>query len=191
MSEGLGSLSEEDVQRVALLIERLSESTFDFLQLEVGDLKVTIGKGDAVPAPAPNPTAPTASVVSVPRPALDQSPPPPAVPPAPAASPIQAATAEAASAVQDGTLAITTPILGIFYAQSEPGAAPFVTLGSEVTEDTTVALIEVMKTYNAVQAGVRGTIVEIAVENAQMVEFKQVLFRVRPHPGPSAPHSPA
>jgi acetyl-CoA carboxylase biotin carboxyl carrier protein len=55
-----------------------------------------------------------------------------------------------------------------------------VTVGSQVNEDTTVALIEVMKTFNAIPAGRRGTIVEVCVQNAQMVEFAQVLFRIRP-----------
>jgi acetyl-CoA carboxylase biotin carboxyl carrier protein len=83
-------------------------------------------------------------------------------------------------ALAEGLVAITSPILGVFYAQPQPGADPFVTVGSEVQEDTTVALLEVMKTFNAVPAGVRGTIVEICATNAQMVEFGQPLFRVRP-----------
>ncbi len=52
--------------------------------------------------------------------------------------------------------------------------------GAEVNEDTTVCLIEVMKTFNAMTAGVKGVITEICVKNAQMVEYGQVLFRVRP-----------
>ena len=49
MSDTLSSLKEEDVRQLALLIESLEQSTFDYLQLEVGDLKVTIGKGGAPP----------------------------------------------------------------------------------------------------------------------------------------------
>jgi biotin carboxyl carrier protein len=70
--------------------------------------------------------------------------------------------------------------MGMFYAQPEPGAPSFVTVGSTVNEDTTVALVEVMKTFNAVSAGVRGKVVEICAQNAQLVEFGQVLFRVVP-----------
>jgi acetyl-CoA carboxylase biotin carboxyl carrier protein len=68
----------------------------------------------------------------------------------------------------------------MFYAQPEPGSPPFVSIGAEVKEDTTVCLIEVMKTFNAMTAGVQGVITEICAESAQMVEYGQVLFRVRP-----------
>ena len=70
--------------------------------------------------------------------------------------------------------------MGMYYAQSEPGAAPFVSIGQTVEESTTIALIEVMKTFNAVPAGIRGKIVEICVQNSQLVEFGQVLYRVMP-----------
>jgi biotin carboxyl carrier protein len=79
-----------------------------------------------------------------------------------------------------GAIEIKSPIMGMFYAQPEPGAPSFVTVGSTVNEDTTVALVEVMKTFNAVSAGVRGKVVEICAQNAQLVEFGQVLFRVVP-----------
>jgi acetyl-CoA carboxylase biotin carboxyl carrier protein len=71
-------------------------------------------------------------------------------------------------------------LLGRFYSQPEPGAAPFVTVGSDVNEDTTVGLIEVMKTFNAVRAGVSGTVTEICAQDAELVEYGQVLLRVRP-----------
>jgi acetyl-CoA carboxylase biotin carboxyl carrier protein len=70
--------------------------------------------------------------------------------------------------------------MGMFYAQPEPGAPPFVAIGTEVKKDTTVCLIEVMKTFNAMTAGVNGVITEICAENAQLVEYGQVLFRARP-----------
>lgn len=84
------------------------------------------------------------------------------------------------AAPADGAVPIVAPLLGRFFAQPEPGAPPFVSVGAEVTADTTVGLIEVMKTFNAVPAGVNGTIVETCVQDAQLVEYGQVLFRVRP-----------
>ena len=176
MSDGLGSLTQEDVQRVALLIESLSQSTFDFLQLEIGDLKVTIGKGDVVPGPS-SAAHPAAAAHTTPSAAAE-----PAAPAAsPAASPVRPASPGGAAAGGQGdTVAITSPILGIFYAQSQPGAPPFVTLGSAVTEDTTVALVEVMKVFTAVCAGVQGVVTEICVQDGQLVEYGQVLFRIRP-----------
>jgi acetyl-CoA carboxylase biotin carboxyl carrier protein len=75
---------------------------------------------------------------------------------------------------------IDAPMLGTFYRAEGPGRAPFVEVGSEVEPDTTVGIIEVMKMMNSVPAGVAGTIVEICRENAELVEFGQPLFRVRP-----------
>ena len=62
----------------------------------------------------------------------------------------------------------------------EPGAPPFVTVGQQVTEDTTCGLIEVMKVFNSVRAGVKGTIVEVVAANGGFVEFGQTLFIVKP-----------
>jgi acetyl-CoA carboxylase biotin carboxyl carrier protein len=86
----------------------------------------------------------------------------------------------AAPAAPAGTIEIKAQIMGMFYAQPEPGAPPFVAIGAEVKEDTTVCLIEVMKTFNAMTAGVKGVITEVCAENSQLVEYGQVLFRARP-----------
>jgi acetyl-CoA carboxylase biotin carboxyl carrier protein len=164
VSEGLSALKEEDVERLARLIESLDSSTFDYLQLQVGDVKVTIGKG-AVPMSAAAVAAPdTPSYVSPPRHASAPAPP----------------AASVAPTAPAGTIDIKAQIMGMFYAQPEPGAPPFVAIGAEVKEDTTVCLIEVMKTFNAMSAGVKGVITEICAQNAQLVEYGQVLFRIRP-----------
>jgi len=170
VSDGLSALKEEDVQRLVRLIESLDSSTFDYLQIQVGDMKVTIGKG-AVPMSAPAVAAPD-------MPAYAPPPSPLAAPP----PPVQTTSPgkRAAGAAPAGTIEIKSQIMGMFYPQPEPGSPPFVSIGAEVKEDTTVCLIEVMKTFNAMTAGVKGVITEICAENAQMVEYGQVLFRVRP-----------
>ena len=164
------TLSEDEVRQIGRIIDILNQSAFDHLQLEFGDLKLSIGKGHAGQAapvpPAPPPAAATAGAVSSAR--------------SPAAAPTPAAKA---AAVEDGTVAVTAPLLGRFYSQPEPGAAPFVTVGSDVNEDSTVGLIEVMKTFNAVRAGVSGTVTEICAQDAELVEYGQVLLRVRPRSG--------
>ncbi len=181
MNKPLSTLTDDEVRQITLLVETLEQSTFDFLQLELGDLKVTIGKGSAPPgmngtpvaiAPAAEAKAPVA--VSAPS----QSPvaPPPAAPAQQAAPLVQRNDA----AAQDGTVAVVSPMLGRFYAKPEPGAAPFVSVGSEVTPDSTVALIEVMKVFTAVSAGVRGIVTEICVQDEQLVEYGHVLIRIRP-----------
>jgi acetyl-CoA carboxylase biotin carboxyl carrier protein len=180
VSDGLSELKEEDVQRLARLIESLESSKFDYLQLQVGDLKVTLGKG-AAPASASavaTPDAPDAPAYAPPPRLLAIQPPPAVAAPPPAQT--TPSGKRAASAAPTGTIEIKAQIMGMFYPQPEPGSPPFVSIGAEVKEDTTVCLIEVMKTFNAMTAGVKGVITEICVENAQLVEYGQVLFRVRP-----------
>jgi len=173
VSDTKSPLSDDDVQQITKLVETLENSSFDFLQVEMGDLKVTLGKGDAPPVGAAPVAAPVPAAVAAAVPAAAQ-------PAAPAPAPVPATPPPPTAPAEDGTVAITAPMLGRFYAQSEPGADPFVKVGGEVTEETTVALIEVMKLFTNVPANVRGTVTEVCVANEEMVEYGQVLFRVRP-----------
>ena len=161
-------LSEDEVRQIGRIIDILNQSEFDHLQLELGNLKLTIGKGGAAPAAYPTqaPSAPAHAPAAVTSTAASSA----------AAAPRTASKNEP----KDGTVAVTAPLLGRFYSQPEPGAAPFVTVGSEVTEDATVGLIEVMKTFNAVRAGVSGTVTETCVQDSALVEYGQALLRVRP-----------
>jgi acetyl-CoA carboxylase biotin carboxyl carrier protein len=74
--------------------------------------------------------------------------------------------------------AITAPMLGVFYRGPAPGRPPFVAEGDTVTPDTTVAIIEVMKLMNTVEAGVHGVVREICVADGATVEHGDVLFRL-------------
>jgi acetyl-CoA carboxylase biotin carboxyl carrier protein len=80
----------------------------------------------------------------------------------------------------DGAQAIPAPMLGTFYRAEGPGRAPYVEVGAQVTPDTIVCLIEVMKMMSSVKAGVAGTVVEVCADNAQLVEYGQPLFRIAP-----------
>ncbi len=176
MTNVLSSLSDDEVRQIAQLVETLDRSTFDFLQVEMGELKLTIGKGAAPPTIGA--TAPVAAVQPAPAAAVALA---PAVAVAPLAVPVQSPpVARSTAPSQDGTVAIVAPIMGRFYAQPEPGAAPFVSVGAAVHKDTTVGLIEVMKVFNAVPAGVSGIVTEICVQDAEIIEYGQVIFRVRP-----------
>ncbi|WP_104732618.1 MULTISPECIES: acetyl-CoA carboxylase [Helicobacter] len=73
---------------------------------------------------------------------------------------------------------VVSPIPGTFYRKPNPDAAPFVEVGSEVNEDTTLCLVEVMKTFNEIKAGAKGKITEIRAENEQFVNPGDVLFVV-------------
>jgi len=170
-------LDSADIEAVTRLMDSLNGSNCDFLQVEIGDMKLTIGRGEppqfastAQAAPRAQASAPA---VAAPAPA----PAPAAVASAPAAAVKPAASA--AAAIAEGT-AITASIMGRVYLKPEPGAAPFVTVGSVVEEGTTVALTEVMKMFTPVLAGVRGIVTEVCVADSDFVEFGQTLFRVKP-----------
>jgi biotin carboxyl carrier protein len=75
---------------------------------------------------------------------------------------------------------IRSPIPGVFYRRPSPEAEPFVDVGSPVEVNTTVALVEVMKQFFDVPAGVVGTIAGVEVPDAEMVDAGQVLFTVNP-----------
>lgn len=74
---------------------------------------------------------------------------------------------------------VISPMVGTFYAAPAPDAPPYVQVGDQVTEDTIVCIVEAMKLMNEIEAEVRGTIVEVLVENGQLVEYGQPLFLVK------------
>jgi acetyl-CoA carboxylase biotin carboxyl carrier protein len=162
-------LTEDDVLHILKLID---ESKFDYFQLEVGELKITVSKGDPIPIPSSPQSAPVA------QPARAAAVEPPKV--TPVAPPNTAPNVDAKAAAAEGLLPITAPLLGTFYVAPEPGAPPFVQVGAAITEDTTVGLIEVMKVFNSVRSSVKGTVVQVAAQNGQFVEYGQTLFLVRP-----------
>ncbi|MEN2464738.1 acetyl-CoA carboxylase biotin carboxyl carrier protein [Ornithinibacillus sp. JPR2-1] len=74
---------------------------------------------------------------------------------------------------------ITSPMVGTFYSAPNPDSDPFVSVGSSVSKDTVVCIVEAMKLFNEIEAEVNGEIVEILVENGELVEYGQPLFRVK------------
>jgi len=138
-------------QDVAEITRLLEESQFEELHLEQDGLKITLRRSGAPPAAA---TAPRVSEA-----------------PAPAAP---------AHTGADAGLIVNAPFVGIFYRAPKPGAAPFVDVGTDVTEDTIVGIIEVMKLMNTVRAEVRGTVAQVLVEDGAVVEYGQALLRITP-----------
>jgi len=137
---------------VAEITRLLEESQFDELHLEHAGFKLTLKRGAALRREEASASAPAAS-------------------PAPAS---------AASASDGSVLEVTAPFVGIFYRAPRPGAPPYIEVGSQVEEDTTVGIIEVMKLMNAVRAEVSGTVFEVLVEDGAVVEYGQVLLRIAP-----------
>ena len=98
---------------------------------------------------------------------------------APASSPVTV-TAAAPAAVDvmdaDHPGAVTSPMVGVAYLSPEPGAAPFVTVGSKVAQGQTLLLIEAMKTYNQIKATRAGTVTRILIESGMPVEYGEPLM---------------
>jgi len=94
-----------------------------------------------------------------------------------------ASTAPTAPAPSAGPqlLEIKSPMVGTFYQSPEPAAQPYVKVGSRVNVGQVVCIIEAMKIMNEIESEVGGVIREVTAQNAQPVEFGQVLFRVDPH----------
>jgi acetyl-CoA carboxylase biotin carboxyl carrier protein len=72
-------------------------------------------------------------------------------------------------------------MVGTFYAQPEPGAEPYVRVGSRIASGQTVCIIEAMKIMNEIEAELGGVVREVCVDDASPVEYGQVLYRVDPN----------
>ncbi|EKH7759758.1 acetyl-CoA carboxylase biotin carboxyl carrier protein [Staphylococcus pseudintermedius] len=98
------------------------------------------------------------------------------------AEPVQvnAASIDTPTTEADASLkTITAPMVGTFYKSPSPEESAYVQIGDQVTPDTTVCILEAMKLFNEIQSEVAGEIVEILVEDGQMVEYGQALFKVK------------
>jgi acetyl-CoA carboxylase biotin carboxyl carrier protein len=153
-----------DRRKIEELIRLVEES--DVSELTVSGLfgSVRIVKSSAVAAP---------TVVAAPA----------TVPVAPVAAPGAETSDEEEAAPDDrdsGLVPIVSPMVGTFYAAPSPDAAAFVRQGDHVSKGQVVCIVEAMKLMNEIESEVSGTIVRVAVENAQAVEFGQALFMVEP-----------
>jgi acetyl-CoA carboxylase biotin carboxyl carrier protein len=158
-------------REVQEILRTFQRSGWTAMTLELHGLRVSVGRdgpptGAAQPAPAP--VAPAVA-----------PPPPPEPPPAPT-SPALAPPQPAAGVDTTGCEAVRSPAVGAFWLAPAPGQPPFVEVGQTVERDQQVAIVEVMKLMNPVVAPVAGEVVEVCARNAEMVEYDQVLFWIRP-----------
>ena len=108
--------------------------------------------------------------------------------PATESAPAATATTEAALAqpladVPAGLVAVRAPMVGTFYLRPSPDQPPFITVGGTVQAEDTVCLVEVMKMFNSVKAGVTGTVERIVVDNGKTVQHDQIVLLIRPTQG--------
>jgi acetyl-CoA carboxylase biotin carboxyl carrier protein len=152
-----------DPATIRELAQILRESDLTEIELVDNDMRVKLVRQVTVAAMA----MPVAAAPAAAAPAAASATPAAAVP---------AATAGADDADHPG--AVTSPMVGVAYLSSEPTAAPFVTVGSKVTQGQTLLLIEAMKTYNQIKAPRAGTVTRILVESGTPVEFGEPLMIV-------------
>jgi len=155
-----------DVKTVESLVALMTEHDLSEIYLRDGNQHVRLRRGATMPGGVPA-TVAVAPALPV---AMAQT--------APASTPTS--KAESAAATKKNLVEIKSETVGTFYAQAKPGEPPFAKLGDRVTPNKVIGLIEVMKTYNEVQANCTGVIVEVLAENGKYVDFNEVLFRVDP-----------
>ena len=83
------------------------------------------------------------------------------------------------TSAESGLEVITSPFVGTFYSQSAPGKPAFVKVGDRVTKGQVVCILEAMKIMNEIEAEISGEVVEVCVDNENLVEFGQPLFKIR------------
>ena len=156
-----------DIDFVESLIRMLDESSLDNLEIRRGGTRIRLSKsagGNAAASmsPANNAAPDAAPVVPSAPPQEEQAPSPPAGP------------------ASTDLVEVTSPMVGTFYRAPSPEAAPYVEVGSTVATGDALCVIEAMKLMNELECETSGRIAEICVDNAEPVDFGQVLFRVDP-----------
>ena len=155
-----------DVERIRQLVEMMKEHDLNEVSLKHGDRRIRLRR-KAEPAPV---------VVSAPAAA-------PGVMPAVAAAPVPAAapatpTPPAEAVDGDNISVVTSPMVGTFYSKPNPNAETYVKVGDHVEADTIVCVVEAMKMFNEIPAGISGKVVAVLVKNEEAVDVNKPLFKV-------------
>lgn len=145
-----------NVDRIRRLIDLMKEYDLSEVDLKQSEQQIRLVRGGVAPlVAAPLAAAPVTATASV------------------------GASAPAAADADGPHIAIIkSPMVGTFYNRANPKSEPFVKVGSAVSADTTVCIVEAMKVFNEIPAEIRGTIVAVLVENEQPVDFGRPLFKV-------------
>jgi acetyl-CoA carboxylase biotin carboxyl carrier protein len=148
-----------DLRKIKKLIDLLEESNLAELEIKEGEETVRLSripKGGAVTMAAAAPMPQPARVETTPQPATSGAP-------------------AAETSMPEGHV-VTAPMVGTFYASSNPETPPFVKVGQKVKIGDTLGIIEAMKMFNQIEADVAGTVLAVLVENGQPVEFDEPMF---------------
>ena len=162
-----------DLEFLEALVRLLDESSLDRMEIDREGTRIRLAK------------SPRGGAAGVAAPVF-QTLPAPAAPPLDPAAPETGAPAAAAAepAAADPSSAnlvdVTSPMVGTFYRAPSPEAPPYVEVGAKVAAGDVLCVIEAMKLMNELECEASGRIVEICADNAEPVDYGQLLFRVEP-----------
>jgi acetyl-CoA carboxylase biotin carboxyl carrier protein len=155
-----------DLKDIKAIIDLMKKNAVSEFELEKPDFKIRLKRGANGSA--------SGQAVSYDEPATIAYSPPAAAPP------VAVLPAPASVASPSNELEIKSPMIGTFYRAPSPESAPYVEVGTEVSPETVVCIIEAMKVMNEIKAEAKGVITQVMIENAKPVEFGQPLFKLRP-----------
>lgn len=161
---------DSDLQKIKELIEIMKRNGLVEVEIKHGDDKIFLKRSQPQPA-----LGGTVTAVPMIEPSVSATPARP--------NETQTSAAEVPPSdkqPQEGLVEIKSPLVGTFYATPSPDSDPYVELGSHVSPQTVVCIVEAMKVMNEIKTETSGTIAEILVTNGQAVEYGQVLFRIKP-----------
>jgi oxaloacetate decarboxylase (Na+ extruding) subunit alpha len=149
----LAGMGEERAKRIQEIVQIVQESGIGELTIEEDGMRISVRSTPDVPSGTGTGHAP----LEVPEPDLPQS-----------------------NAVSGTLVRVESPMVGTFYRASQPGSPPFVEVGDVVAPGQTLCILEAMKLMNEVKAEVEGVVRGVHAENAEPVEFGQLLFELEP-----------
>lgn len=167
------------VQEIRELIKLIDESSITEFKYETDNAEVHLkkGTGEAPAAPTAQPSVVQPTEQSAPA-STSEKPEAASQPEKTAEKPAEKQE-EAVDTPTDYDHEITSPMVGTFYASPSPDEDPYVKTGDRVEGNSVVCIVEAMKLFNEIEAEVNGEIVEILVEDGELVEYGQPLFRIK------------
>lgn len=154
-----------DLKLVKKLLDLISETDLNEVEIEEGDFKVKVKKISTSPGPVQY------QVPAQAQSAVSQ--------PAQTTAPEQPQTKTEAKDEQPSGEVVKSPIVGTFYEAPSPDSEAFVKVGDQVKEGETLCIVEAMKIMNEIEAEFSGTVQKILVSDAQPIEFDQPLFIIK------------
>jgi len=169
-------------KEITELIKLVNKTNLTEFKVKDGEFEIAIRTEKYSKTKTTQVVAPQQQILPMaqPMPAAFPTPPVPIVESKPAEAP--AASKKEAPADDDSKyLAVKSPIVGTFYRSPSPEKGPYIKPGDDIAVGDVVCIVEAMKLFNEIESEVAGKVVKVLVEDAQPVEYDQVLFLVEPN----------